>query len=339
MKVLHVIDRLEVGGAEKIFTGITKLLVGKGIDTGALLFTSGSPLEALLDSGVTLHVLNRTNKYSLSALYKAHKICSGYDIVHSHLRHVYAYIRLAQWMFGGKYKLMVHDHGAPTSEVPKRFKGIFKPRYYIGVNKEQLIWAKTTIGINTNHVYLLENTVLNNVKPIEQNTTEQRAMMVANIRKVKNIEFAIELCKAMQWHLDIYGNVSDEIYHQQLLQSIRNQQVQIHSGVTDFSEIYGQHSLAIHCSPKETGPLVLIEYLGAGLPFIAYRTGSAAETISEELPQLFMENFNTHDWQQQIQEIIADETLPEKMIALYHKQFNPEAYINTCLEIYKSVHF
>lgn len=337
MKVLHVIDRLEVGGAEKVFVGLTQLLAEHGITTGALVFSAGSPLDKQLDKKVKLHILNRKNKYSIRILRKAHRICKNYDIVHVHLRHVYAYMRLAQWLFGGKYKLIIHDHAGVANGIPKRFKGILKPKYYIGVNKQQIDWAVNTIGVPESSVYLLENTILPTNKAITQPCTDNKAMMVANIRKVKNIDFAIELCKKMNWSLDVYGNVLDHDYYTYLM-SQTSESIKIKTGVIDFSDIYPSHKLAVHCSHEETGPLVLIEYLSVGLPFIAYQTGSAADAIAEELPQLFIQNFDANAWEQRIKEITADETLPSKMRTVYASKFNPEDYINKCLNIYKNVH-
>lgn len=337
MKVLHVIDRLETGGAEKIFVSITRLLCDKNITVGALLFKTGSPLDEMLDSRITVHDLNRKSKYSLNSLYKAHSIYKQYDIVHAHLRHIYAYIRLAQWFFGGKYKLIVHDHAGITKEIPQRLKGIFKPRYYIGVNREQITWARSVIGVDQKNTYLLENTILKPAQPIKQPCNKNKAILVANIRKVKNIEFAIALCKKTGWQLDIYGNTLEQDYSVRLQQDTGSTAT-IQSGVTDFNNIYPEYKLAIHCSHEETGPLVLIEYLSAGLPFIAYKTGSAAETIATELPELFMNNFEQEQWQARIDEITADHTLPEKMRAVYQRKFDPEVYINKCLEIYKNVH-
>lgn len=339
MSVLHVIDRLETGGAERLFVNITGLLAARNIDTGVLLFAAGRSLDKELNSRVKIHVLNRDNKFNPFILYKAHNICSGYDIVHTHLRHVYAYIRLAQLLFGGRYKLILHDHAAVTTDIPVRLKGIFKPRYYIGVNKEQTTWAENILGIDRQKVFLLENTAIPKIRHSTISTNGKKAMIVANIRQVKNIVFAIELCRYMGWQLDIYGNVIEQDYYHKLLKLAGNDgSIRIINGVTDFSQLYQQYNLAIHCSPKETGPLVLIEYLATGLPFIAYKTGSAAETIAAELPQLFMQNFEPLQWEQRIREIITDTELPDKMRALYKKKFNPEDYINRCLEIYKSVH-
>jgi glycosyltransferase involved in cell wall biosynthesis len=339
MKVLHIIDRLETGGAERLFVNLTGLLAERNADTGVLLFTAGSALDKELDSRLKIHVLNRGNKFNPFTLYKAHRICSSYDIVHTHLRHVYAYIRLAQLLFGGRYKLILHDHAAATIDIPVRLKGIFKPLYYIGVNKEQTTWAENTIEIAKQNVFLLENTAMPEIRRSTIKVNGKKAMLVANIRQVKNIEFAIELCRYIGWQLDIYGNIIEQDYYHKLLAlSGNDRSIRIINGITDFSQIYQQYNLAIHCSPKETGPLVLIEYLAAGLPFIAYETGSAAETIAAELPQLFMQNFEQSQWEQRIREIITDTDLPDRMRILYKKKFNPEDYINRCLEIYKSVH-
>jgi glycosyltransferase involved in cell wall biosynthesis len=338
MKILQVIDRLEAGGAERLFVNMVRLLANKAIPTGVLLFTGGGAFDKELDSRVNMHLLDRANKFNPFTLYKAHLICKHYDIVHAHLRHVYAYIRLAQLLFGGKYKLVLHDHAAITPDAPVRLRGFFKPRYYIGVITEQANWAINTLGVEPCNVFLLENTVLAKQQPAVAKQVANKAIMIANIRQVKNIEFAISLCRHVRWNLDIYGNIIEQDYFNKLKGMTGDDGcINIITGITDFSGLYGQYNLAIHCSPKETGPLVLIEYLAAGLPFIAYQTGSAADAIAANLPQLFMQNFEPEEWQQRISEIIQNNELPRQMQELYKKNFNPEDYINKCLQIYQSV--
>ena len=339
MKVLHAIDHLQAGGAERMFVTITSLLSAENVPVAALLFNSGYALDHQLDKGVRLRVLNRQSRFNPVTLYKAHKICSEYDIVHAHLRHVYAYLRLAQWLFRGKYKLLIHDHGAVVQTIPSRLKGIFRPKYYIGVNKAQVIWAKTHLGVSEDKTFLLENTIIPVAPASGINSVANKAMMIANIRRVKNIEFAIRLFQAIGWQLDIYGNIAEQEYYYELMQLINNNpRIRIISGVTDFSGIYGQYNLAIHSAPAETGPLVLLQYLSAGLPFIAYKTGSAADRIADFLPAMLMNDFEPENWQQQINLILNDTMLPQKMRELFQQEFSPEKYIGQCLEIYKSIH-
>jgi len=339
MKILQVIDRLEAGGAERLFVNTAQLLANKAIPTGVLLFTAGGALDKELDSSVNIHLLDRANKFNPFTLYKAHHICKQYDIVHAHLRHVYAYIRLAQLLFGGEYKLVLHDHAAITADAPVRLRGFFKPRYYIGVNTEQTNWAINTLGVEPRNVFLLENTVLAKQQPAPAKQGANKAIMIANIRQVKNIEFAISLCRRAGWNLNIYGNIIEQDYFNKLKGMAGDDgRINIIAGVTDFSGLYGHYSMAIHCSPKETGPLVLIEYLAAGLPFIAYQTGSAADTIAVTFPKLFMQHFEEEQWEQRIGEIVHDNDLPLQMQQLYKTKFNPEDYINKCLQLYQSVH-
>lgn len=336
MKVLHVIDKLNVGGAEKVLLMLTGLLAKEGIDTGVLIYNEGGVLESSLHRSVKVHQLNRKNKYSIATLYNANKICCQYDIVHTHLRHVYAYIKLSKLLFGGRFELLLHDHSAPTYTAPVRLKGIFKPEWYIGVNKKLQQWANNVLHIYKERTFSLENTVMPTgavYKPIGNG----KLIMVSNIRKEKNIEFAIEVSKSLNWPLDIYGDVKDEEYYNQLKVS-GSENVKFIHGVTDFFSVYNDYELAIHTSTSETGPLVLSEYLSAGLPFVAFKVGGVAGAIAQHLPQLFMEHWDVAAWKERVLQVSADKELPEQMRNVFQQHFSPEEYLNKCLQIYSAVH-
>lgn len=336
MKVLHVIDKLNVGGAEKVLLMLTSLLVKEGIDTGVLIYNAGGTLEEALNSKVKVHQLNRKNKYNIATLYKANKICCEYDIVHTHLRHVYAYIKLSKLLFGGRFNLLLHDHSAPTYTTPVRLKGIFKPEWYIGVNKKLQQWANNVLHINKERTFLLDNTVLP-TEAVYKPISNGKLIMVANIRREKTIEFAIEVSKLLKRPLDIYGDVKDEEYYSRI-KTLRDENVKFIHGVKDFSDVYNNYELAVHTSTSETGPLVLLEYLSVGLPFVASKVGGVADTIAQYLPQLFLEHWDATAWKERVQQISTDEELPERMRKVFQQHFSPEEYLNKCLQIYSVVH-
>lgn len=336
MNVLHVIDKLNVGGAEKVLLMLTGLLAKEGIDTGVLIYNEGGVLESSLHRSVKVHQLNRKNKYNIATLYKANKICCEYDIVHTHLRHVYAYIKLSKHLFGGRFKLLLHDHSAPTNRAPARLSGMFKPEWYIGVNKELQQWAKTVLHVDSERTFLLENTVLA-AETAYTSKGNGKLLMVANIRREKNIAFAIELSMLLNRPLDVYGEVKDEEYYNQLKVSGAENVKFIH-GVTDFRNGYNNYELAIHTSTSETGPLVLLEYLSAGMPFLASKVGGVADAIAEYLPQLFMEHWEPKMWEKRIQMLTTDKELPQQMRNVFQQHFSPEEYLNKCLQIYSVVH-
>lgn len=338
MRILHIIDKLNTGGAEKVFIDITHLLAEKGVAVDALLFDATGDMTPQLDSRLKVHVLNRTNKYAVSKMWELHRICSGYDIVHAHMRHVYQYVRLVQFLFNGGYKLVIHDHYGIDKTIPLSLKYIFRPRYYIGVCTALTEWAKTDVGLNAGNVYLLRNTIIPKAIAGTSGSHTRKAMMVANISRVKNIEFAIRLFKKMDWELDIYGNSRDPVYYNELLQLIGdNNKIRIINNVTDFSGLYNRYSLAIHSSRSESGPLVLLEYLVQGLPFITYKTGEVAEVIYNDLPFLLMDSFDMEKWIVQVDKIMQAESLPVKMKEVFNRYFLPGKYVEECLQIYERI--
>lgn len=341
MKVLQVIDRLNVGGAEKVMLNITRLLADKGIEVGVLLFNPGFPLDKNIDSRAKLFELNRFNKYSVTKLYEAGSVCKHYDIVHVHMRQCYAYIRLAQMLFGGKYKIVFHDHYhiETDSQVPWRLKGLFTPDYYVGVNDKLVAWAREYLQTKKKNVFLLPNTIIHSgITYHAPDTRNLMMLMVANIRQIKNIEFGIELAKKMECFFTIYGNKTDDDYYSHITSGIAEyNKIKIIEGVTEVASEYGLYNIAVHCSFSETGPLVLLEYLSAGLPFISYKTGDVAYTIYDELPLLFMESFVVEEWIERINIIIAQKDLPQKMRSVFNEYYNSDIYVNRCLAIYQSV--
>lgn len=341
MKVLHVIDRLQIGGAEKVFIDITKLLCDTQIKVSALVFQSGFPLDSQMDKRVKLYVLNRNWKFSILKLYKTYKVCSEHNIVHVHMRHCYNYIKLAQVLFGGSYKIILHDHYGDigiNSDIPLGLK-LFRPAYYIGVSKQLTDWGRSVLKVKGNHIYHLSNTIIpDKAIRFTYSTEGRRIFMVSNIRPTKNVEYAVSLAQKVGWNLTIYGNNGDPNYFNHITQLIGdNQNINVVEGVTDFADIYHKYNLALHCAKSETGPLVLLEYLAYGIPFISYNTGEIANVISAELPLHFMNSFNPDEWVARISAIMKEDNLSEKLQRTFQKYFSPEKYIQECLNIYESI--
>src|SRR5690606_26593168 len=197
-----------------------------------------------------------------------------------------------------------------------------------------------SLKVPSAHIYLLQNSIIPKPGGADiRRDTQERIFMISNIRQTKNIEFAVELFKQLNWQSTIYGNMANDDYSKKIASSIHaSPNIKIVRGVTDFSQVYHQYGIAAHCAQSETGPLVLLEYMAAGVPFVAYKTGEIAEIVSKELPLLFMESFEINMWIERIHEILARKELPEKLRRLFEQHFSPEKYINKCLEIYESVY-
>ncbi len=334
MKVLQIIDRLEAGGAERVFLDMTRLLLDNKVKVDTLTISAKGVLYGAIDQRATIFFLDRKNKFSILKMIECATICANYDIVHVHMRHTYTYVRLAQIVTRKKFIIIFHDHSS-IDQVSLIFKLFLKPKYYIGVCNKATILADKYIGIKKDNIFLLRNTI---IPIIEKDSIKQyRWLMVSNIRQVKNIEFAIDFATRHNAQLTIFGNFSDVNYKKVINEKIRNHvNVEIVENVYDIQSYIDSYTFAIHTSFSETGPLVLLEYLSHGIPFLAYNVGEVANVLEDKLPDFFVNTFDFEDWDRKLFAINKNKK-DKDLISIFLEYFGPEKYINKCLAIYQKV--
>jgi len=167
--------------------------------------------------------------------------------------------------------------------------------------------------------------------------------MVGNFRRQKNYEFALELFKKLEdYELHIFGWVVDENYHKRILQFVKanklEKKVKIINDCKDIGEIIHHYSIAMHTALSESGPLCLIEYLSAGLPFLSFDTGSVVESVKEECPEMVVDTWNINTWLERLR-VIEGQYLyfQDKCIYMYKREYSEEEYVKKCLKIYNTV--
>lgn len=262
-------------------------------------------------------------------------LCATYDIVHVHMRHTYQYVRLAQIIARKKFKIVFHDHFSLT-KVPMSLRFFFKPSYYIGVCQQTIEWAAQKVKVNPSYIFMLRNTII--PKSFVQKEKRDSWLMVSNIRPIKNIEFAIDLAIKNNANLTIIGNFSDDIYKNKILEMLAvKKNVSILENVFDVQSVISEYSLAIHTSFSETGPLVLLEYLSQGIPFLSFKVGEVSNILSDHLSQYFIDNFDLNSWSKRIQEINLNKIPSEKLKDIFYEYFSPDQYIIQCIQIYQKI--
>lgn len=338
-KVLQVIDRLEVGGAERVFVDLTNLLYENGTDVSALFLLESGRLAADLDSRVRGYELDRKSKFSLSAARKAAAIIKSFDVVHCHSRHVYRYVRLIQKVFNINAKIILHDHFGSIKvdkNVPSGFRGFLKPHYYIGVSRELTEWARRELNLEQNKIFLLEN-IVRKQKTLEH-SEKGGIVLVSNIKPLKNQRFVFELLSEISEPLTLIGGVQDEDYFLQLKKLTEKQNnVSFLTRVHNVQPELNRFRLGLHTSKSETGPLVLIEYLAQGLPFLAYSTGEVAQILHPYFPQYFIDNFDKEKWIERINFLLIEKPDKRKMAEVFDCHFGSRNYSEKCLKIYANI--
>lgn len=345
MKVLHVIDQLNPGGAERVCIDLANIFSGRGHTVGILVLLYESKLDSSIELGIKTHYLRRKSKWNILNYFEFARICKRYDIVHIHMRHVYRYVMIAKILCRIKSKFVFQDHFGDIQKdgsIPLFYKSLFKPRFYIGVSKTLTNWAINKLKIKSDHVFLLSNIIrkYSSLKA-EVHTNQRDLVIVSNIRPTKNIEFAIQISAATNLKLDIIGQLVDKEYHNKLVDQIAS--LGITENISFVHDCYavqshlGKYRLAIHTATSETGPLVLMEYLAQGLNFLAYRTGEVAEILNAKFPNFFMDSFSVQSWKVRVEELISAPIAQKRLTSLFESEYGEDKYYTLCLEIYKKI--
>ena len=337
MKVLQVIDRLNVGGAERVCLDISNLLFKKNINVAVLTILEKGELLSFLDSNIKIYCLQRKSKFNIKTMKKMILILNNYDIAHIHMRHTYRYVKFASLFYKLSCKLILHDHFgsiALDKSIPLFMNNFLKPKFYIGVSNELVKWAKEVLKVS--EIYLLENIIVK--KKYSTNQKKDTIVDVSNIAPIKNQLFSIKLIEKTSYNLVIYGKIKDVNYYNHLkkylrLNNLENRVSFIHNE-NNIQKVLGSFKLGLMTSVSESGPLILIEYLAQSLPFVAYKTGQVANVLSDELP-FFADDFNLDNWLDKMAKAMDFDS--KNLTDYYYKFFNPSDYTNKCIEIYKKI--
>ena len=339
MKVLQVLDNLYLGGAERVFVNLCNWLDEKGVEViPAILVGTGLDLLDEIHTRYEPVVLGRKKRWDIDAASQLADLMKGVDLVHVHMRHNYRYVKLVQTIFNVKTKMLIHDHSSFES-VPFGFKWLFKPQYYIGVSERIKNWAERNFQSQIKESFLLENTI--EVCTSLHEAPSRDLVLVSNIKPNKNQQFALEVAKARKLSLDFYGQIQNADYYQKLKNIVEGSldgiDVRFIHDCMNIQPVLGHYRLGLHVSLRETGPLVIMEYLAQGLPFLAYYTGEVARIVSREFPKYFINSFELDAWCARIEQLMAEKADSEKMMVVFEKHFGKEIYIEKCLNIYKKV--
>ena len=186
-----------------------------------------------------------------------------------------------------------------------------------------------TREIDVEKVLFLQNLpnekLLKNVQ-FNANDKNGKIVMVGNIKPIKNQLFALNIAKVMKVKIDFIGRNQDETYFQMLNKSLSGNLI-----IEDCSDVKVElvkYELGIFTSISESGPLVILEYLLCGLPFVCYKTGGISDILSKYYPDFFLETFNENAWVERINYLMNNP--PQINLELIKKiidtEFNRENY-------------
>jgi glycosyltransferase involved in cell wall biosynthesis len=352
LRVVQIIDRLHIGGAERILVMLSNILFRHGHSLKVITTVGEGPLTSELEDGIERVNLERKWKWNVITMRKLVSEIEDYDVIHVHSSHNLRYVYLAMKLFHVNKPIFFHEHYGDIHIDPSirwHQKLVYPKVIFIGVSRKHTQWAIEKLRMPEEQVFLLPNTVekVHLDKSQTEKRTDKHVLLVSNFRTSKNIQFAIRVfneLKAQEPHsrLTIIGQVADKEYYELIKDQIRDSglkdDVEIRHDCSNVQPFLQEFDFALHTAVSESGPLVLIEYMAQGLPFLTYNTGEVVQEIKGKMPLAVMDSFDTREWVTRLKELLglplAD--LSDTLMKLYDHYFSAEVYYNKLMTIYQA---
>lgn len=305
IRVMHVIDSLAPGGAERVLVDLVTGLNKHGLDVYVCVTRNGITLASDLPRNINLLILDRNKTWEWKAITKLIRFCDDnhITILHVHGRSSYKLCSLVKLLSSSHPILVFHDHYGDihmNRRINPFFKGLIRyfVDYYIGVDEVLVNWAIETVGLNPDQTMLLRNAIdinrfnnINITKELLPTKPERlKAAVVANLKPQKNHQLLIKAyadTKSARSKLDIFLIGTD--LHDEYSNSCRklvedlglSENIFFLGNREDVPLLLNEMDIGLLSSRSETGPLTLLEYMASRLPFIVTKTGQITLLINK----------------------------------------------------------
>ena len=309
LHVMHVIDSLARGGAERMLVDIANGTVNHGHAVSVCLTRSGSGASSALAEElrpeIDLWTLGRYRRFDWAAMMEFAALVKNrrVDILHSHGRSTFSFLALAKTIGLIRTPIVLHDHFGMIeldTSTPPWFR-LWANRWvthYVGVCSKLGQWGETA-GIPRDRISVMNNALeFGRIqRAIPFNIRESLGIpeeipigiMVGGQRPEKGLDVLLESVALSEYRdsvkILVVGGARDEEY----MQRCRAQSTTL--GLDDTMIFLGERpdvpslikavDFALLPSRSESGPLVLIEYMAGGLPFVASRVGGIGQQTAD----------------------------------------------------------
>jgi len=294
--VLHIIDSLNAGGAERMAVNLANVLIPTRFETHFCVTRQLGPVDHL-DPAVSFLHLGRRNRFDLHAFYRCVRYVRQHRIriIHAHSTSVYFALLVA--LFFRNTSVLWHVHGIETEKLAA-FKRIFyglAARYAGGVicvSRKLTDWV--SMLRKKNGVWYLPNFIQTSLNHGQAGARildaygSQKVICVSNLRHPKDHLTLLNAWRAVlkvcpDAHLLLVGAIGGQDYADQLFkvleEKVLNGRVTWLGQRSDVPDLLKECQMGVLSSRSEGFPLTLLEYGWAGLGVIATDVGQCGEIL------------------------------------------------------------
>ena len=357
VRVLHLIDTLSAGGAERMAVNLANGLVQRGMVCSLCATRREGPLKRELSPEVRYYYLDRRARFDIAAVARLSRFVkeNSIQIIHAHSSSVFlaALIKLLH----PQIRVIWHDHYGGLS-VAKRSAFLYRPVIQnvdgiIAVNHQLAEWSASQLGVPGSRIRYIPNFVTDTRKGLMGDPPGSkgfRIICVANLRPQKDHLTLIQAMKTViaqepRAHLILIGSDKDRETSQKILKEISL--LGLESNITwlgsreDVNDILFACDIGVLSSASEGLPLVLLEYGAAGLPVISTDVGDCAEVLDYGNAGLLVPPGSSQALAEGLIRLLENpslrDTLGSRLKERVSQNFSPTAALDQVEEIYKTV--
>jgi glycosyltransferase involved in cell wall biosynthesis len=342
LRVLHVIEDLGLGGAERLLATLLPLLPERGIDCElAVLGQRDAFVPHLVDAGVRLHRLGLpSQRQALHALHGLLRVmrAARYDLVHTHLSHANLYGRLAAGACGLPVTTTYHDTDYEP-EVLLDNPGLrpWKLALYRTLDRASVLLCPRVIAVSSFVARSLEHRLALPIQRIEvipngisasaitQNDAAARATLraqlgvsaetcvvvhVGRLTPQKGQLHTLAVARRLRDQPVLFILVGEGPTRHRLEREIASEhldgQVRLVGGRLDVLPFLHAADIFMLPSLHEGFGIAAVEAMAAGLPVVAYRHGPLTEIVLDGQTGLLADFGSTDALAAAVRALLAD---------------------------------
>jgi glycosyltransferase involved in cell wall biosynthesis len=275
LKVLQIIDSLNVGGAEVLAVNIANGLSKYTVESHICVTRKEGPLKKKISSRVGYLFLNRTTTIDFKAILKLNTYINKNKIQIVHAHSTSSFIAFCIKLLQPKIKIIWHNHTGAYIYLSGNKLRVLKIcanfiNVIINVNKDLDNWSKNILKHkNSRYVPNFSNFNDLSLSTKLKGTKDKRITCLANFREVKDHlnllkAFKIVLETNAEWTLHLVGKNYEDAYSTSILSFIDRHQlgenIFLYGMCSDIKNILKQTEIGVLSSKSEGLPISLLEY-------------------------------------------------------------------------------
>jgi glycosyltransferase involved in cell wall biosynthesis len=329
MRIVQIIDSLEIGGAEKMAVNYANALSNRIHFSGLVATRAEGNLKIQLNNSVSYLFLNKKSTLDFSAVFKLRNYCKNNKVEFLQPHSSSYFTAILVKIIYPKVTIIWHDHNglsefisAQKSFVLKTasllFKGIIVVNYKLKDWAEKELYCKNVIYLPNFTAIEESNVAETKLKGIDG----KRILCLANLRDQKNHFLLLEVAEKLKnsypdWTFHLVGKDFEDTYSKQLRTLITTKNLEnnvfIYGSKNDIKNIIDQSDIAILTSKSEGLPIALIEYGLSKKPVVTTKVGEIPLIIKDNVNGFIVNVDEVEIFYMKILKFIEDDTLRIQM--------------------------